>query len=155
MHHSPRRRSRLRRLPRAAHLPDLPQDGRRIRSPALQEVQYYDYHTLKRKPLRTDDLRDFIDCYHPTNRHKRKETWNAEKNPEGRWRKYSYDELAARDKTSLDLFWLKDDSLADLDNLPDPADLADEIIENIEAGLLSFRNVAANLAARSSTPASV
>lgn len=117
---------------------------------ATKEVWYYDYrtnihHTLKRKPLRLDDLRDFIDCYRPTNRHKRKETWHAETNPEGRWRSFTYEELVARDKTSLDLFWLKDDSLADLDNLPEPADLAEEIIENIEAGLLSFRNVAASL----------
>lgn len=117
---------------------------------ATKEVWYYDYrtnihHTLKRKPLRLDDLRDFIDCYRPGSRQKRKETWDAGTNPEGRWRKFSYEELAARDKTSLDLFWLKDDSLADLDNLPEPADLAEEIIENIEAGLLSFRNVAARL----------
>lgn len=117
---------------------------------ATKEVWYYDYrtnihHTLKRKPLRLEDLREFIGCYNPANRHKRKETWDAEKNPEGRWRKYSYDELVARDKTSLDLFWLKDDSLADLDNLPEPADLAEEIIDNIEAGLNSFRAVAAAL----------
>jgi type I restriction enzyme M protein len=127
---------------------------------ATKEVWYYDYrtnihHTLKRKPLRLDDLREFIDCYNAPNRHRRTETWDAEKNPNGRWRKYSYGELAARDKTSLDLFWLKDESLTDLDNLPEPADLADEIIENIEAGLLSFRNVAASLAAVSgSTPTS-
>jgi type I restriction enzyme M protein len=50
--------------------------------------------------------------------------------------------LVARDKTSLDLFWLKDESLTDLDNLPEPADLAEEIIGNIEAGLSSFRTVA-------------
>jgi hypothetical protein len=56
-----------------------------------------------------------------------------------------YDDPAARDKTSLDLSWLKDDNLADLDNLPEPADLAEEIIDNIEAGLLSFRAVAAAL----------
>lgn len=117
---------------------------------ATKEVWFYDYrtnihHTLKRKPLRLEDLREFIDCYNPTNHHKRKETWDAEKNPEGRWRKYSYEELIARDKTSLDLFWLKDDSLADLDNLPEPADLAEEIIDNIEAGLLSFRAVASTL----------
>jgi type I restriction enzyme M protein len=117
---------------------------------ATKDVWYYDYrtnihHTLKRKPLRLEDLREFIDGYNPANRQKRKETWHAEKNPEGRWRKYSYEELAARDKTSLDLFWLKDDSLADLDNLPEPADLAEEIIENIEAGLASFRAVAAAL----------
>jgi len=46
-------------------------------------------------------------------------TWHAEKNPEGRWRKFTYDEIVNRDKTSLDITWLKDKSLADLDNLPD------------------------------------
>ncbi|MCR6655068.1 MAG: type I restriction-modification system subunit M [Opitutus sp.] len=117
---------------------------------ATKEVWYYDYrtnihHTLKRKPLRFEDLADFITCYNPANRHQRTETWHPEKNPEGRWRKFTYAELAARDKTSLDLFWLKDDSLADLDNLPEPADLAEDIIENIEAGLASFRAVASAL----------
>ncbi len=120
------------------------------KSAATKDVWYYDYrtnihHTLKRKPLRLDDLKEFIDCYNPGNRHKRKETWNEETNPEGRWRKYSYKELIARDKTSLDLFWLKDDSLTDLDNLPEPEILADDIIENIEAGLASFRAVAETL----------
>ena len=55
-------------------------------------------------------------------------------------------ELIARDKTSLDLFWLKDKSLADLDNLPEPEILAEEIIDNIESGLANFRAVAAKLA---------
>jgi type I restriction enzyme M protein len=117
---------------------------------ATKVVWYYDYrtnihHTLKRNPLRLENLREFIGCYNPSNRHKRKETWHPEKNPEGRWRKFTYEELVSRDKTSLDLFWLKDDSLADLDNLPEPADLAEEIIDNIEAGLLNFRAVAAAL----------
>ncbi|MDG1071741.1 MAG: N-6 DNA methylase, partial [Akkermansiaceae bacterium] len=118
---------------------------------ATKDVWYYDYrtnihHTLKRKPLRLEDLREFIDCYNPANRHKRKPTWDAENTPEGRWRKYTYKELAARDKTSLDLFWLKDDSLTDLDNLPEPEILAEEIIDNIEAGLANFRTVASSLA---------
>ena len=110
-----------------------------------KDVWIYDYrtnihHTLKKKPLRMDDLKDFIKLYNPENRHKRKETWN-EKKQEGRWRKYSYDEIIARDKTNLDIFWLKDDSLTDLDNLPDPDVLANEIIENIEAGLENFREI--------------
>lgn len=118
---------------------------------ATKGIWYYDYrtnihHTLKRKPLRLEDLREFIDCYRREDRHHRKETWNEEICPDGRWRKYSYDEIIARDKTSLDLFWLKDDSLTDLDNLPEPEVLADEIIENIEAGLNSFREVASKLA---------
>jgi type I restriction enzyme M protein len=71
----------------------------------------------------------------------------CEKNPEGRWRKFTYDEIMARDKTSLDIFWLKDKSLTDLDNLPDPDVLALEIMENLEAGLESFRTILGSLAA--------
>ena len=67
-----------------------------------------------------------------------------------RWRSYSYEELAARDKTSLDIFWLKDKSLTDLDNLPEPNELAEEIIENLEAGLNSFREVLTGLGGRGS-----
>lgn len=51
----------------------------------------------------------------------------------------------ARDKTSLDVFWLKDKSLTDLDNLPEPNDLVEDIIENLEAGLDSFRQIATRL----------
>lgn len=115
--------------------------------PWTKEVWFYDYrtnihHTLKKKPLRFDDLRDFVTCYNPLNRHKRKEVWDKETNPEGRWRKYTRAEILAGDKTSLDIFWLRDKSLTDLDNLPDPDTLAAEIIENLEAGLNSFREVA-------------
>lgn len=98
------------------------------------------HHTLKKKPLTTADLEDFVKAYHPQNRHKRTETW-SESNEEGRWRKFTYEEILARDKTSLDIFWLKDKSLTDLDNLPDPDILAAEIIENIESGLNSFREI--------------
>ncbi len=115
-----------------------------------KEVWVYDYrtnihHTLKRNPLKFEDLKDFIECYNPLNRNKRKETFNAETNPEGRFRKFSYEEIIARDKTSLDISWIKDKSLADLDNLPDPEILAEDIIENLEAGLASFREIAAVL----------
>ena len=75
------------------------------------------------------------------NRHKRKETFNAISNPEGRFRKFTYDDIITRDKTSLDISWLKDKSLADLDNLPDPDVLALDIVENLEAGLDSFRKI--------------
>ena len=88
---------------------------------------------------------DFVTCYNPANRHERKATWDADANPDGRWRKFSYDELTARDKTSLDVFWLKDKSLTDLDNLPEPDELVEEIIENLEAGLNSFRQVLSEL----------
>lgn len=64
---------------------------------------------------------------------------------DNRWRSYSYGELMARDKTSLDVFWLRNRSLTDLENLPEPKDLAAEIIENLEAGVESFREVLAGL----------
>ena len=120
------------------------------KDPWTKEVWVYDYrtnvhHTLKKKPLRWEDLADFIACYNPTNRHKRRETWAAVGNGNGRWRKFTYAEILARDKTSLDIFWLKDQSLADLDNLPEPDDLAAEIVENLEAGLASFREILAAL----------
>ena len=120
------------------------------KEPWTKEVWVYDYrtnihHTLKKNPLKLSDLKDFIDLYNPENRHKRRETYNAETNPEGRWRKFGFDEIIARDKTSLDITWLKDKSLADLDNLPDPDVLATDIIENIEAGLESFRAIIASL----------
>lgn len=115
-------------------------------NPWTKEVWYYDYrtnvhHTLKKKPLRLDDLKDFIECYNADNINNRQETWNVDSNVDGRWRKFTYEELAARDKTSLDVFWLKDKSLTDLDNLPEPDELAENIIENLEAGLNSFREV--------------
>jgi len=116
------------------------------KEPWTREVWIYDYrtnihHTLKKKPLRFEDLQEFIACYHPENLHERQETWHETDSPEGRWRKYSLEQILARDKTSLDIFWLKDKSLADLENLPEPDELAEEIIENIEAGLGSFREI--------------
>ncbi|TVQ41951.1 MAG: hypothetical protein EA365_16300 [Gloeocapsa sp. DLM2.Bin57] len=114
-----------------------------------REIWYYDFRTnihftLKKNPLKRDDLAEFIKCYNPENRHRREQTW-GEDNPEGRWRKFSYEELVARDKTSLDIFWLKDKSLTDLDNLPDPDTLAMEIVENLEAGLENFRTIVSAL----------
>jgi type I restriction enzyme M protein len=119
------------------------------KDPWTKEVWYYDYrtnvhHTLKKSPLTFDDLKEFVELYNPENRHNRKETW-SEDNPAGRWRKYSYEEITNRDKTSMDIFWIKDDSLTDLDNLPDPDILANEIVENIEAGLESFREIVSGL----------
>jgi len=110
-----------------------------------KEIWYFDYrtnvhHTLKKKPMTEANLAEFVKLYTPGSIAKRKETW-SEENPEGRWRKYSYEEILTRDKTSLDLFWLKDKSLTDLENLPDPDILAADIIENIESGLASFREI--------------
>jgi len=120
------------------------------KEPWTKEIWIYDYrtnvhHTLKKNPLKYDDLKEFIDLYKANNRAKRKESYDSEKNPDGRWRKFTYEEIIARDKTSLDITWLKDKSLADLDNLPDPDTIAEEIIQNMEAGLESFRSVLVSL----------
>lgn len=110
-----------------------------------KDIWIYDFRTnihftLKQHPMSDVDLQDFIACYNPENRHERKETW-SEQNPDGRWRKFSVDEILKRDKTSLDIFWIKDKSLADLDNLPDPDVLADDIIENLQSALESFQEL--------------
>ncbi len=110
-----------------------------------KEIWFYDYrtnvhHTLKQKPMTLAHLEDFIELYKPNKRHKRQETW-SEENEDGRWRKYSYEDILKRDKTSLDIFWLRDKSLTDLDNLPEPEILAQEIIDNLESGLNSFREI--------------
>ena len=70
------------------------------------------------------------------------------KNSEGRWRKYSYQEIIERDKTSLDIFWLKDKGLTDLDALPSPDILASEIVDNLQAALNSFNEVAESLSSK-------
>lgn len=88
--------------------------------PASKEVQtkdvwVYDYrtnihHTLKSNPLKESDLADFVKCYNPENRHKRTEAWDAETNPEGRWRKFTYAEIIEREGTNLDFKWLKEET---------------------------------------------
>ena len=120
------------------------------KDPWTKEVWIYDYrtnirHTLKKNPSEVGRPQGFHRMLQPENRNKRKETWHPETNPEGRWRKFTYDEIVSRDKTSLDITWLKDKSLADLDNLPDPDVLADDIIENLEAAVASFKEIAQRL----------
>jgi type I restriction enzyme M protein len=81
-----------------------------------------------------------VKCYNPENRHQRKATW-SDKKLEGRWRVYDYEELVARDKLSLDIFWLRDESLSDSDNLPAPDVIAAEIVADLEAALEQFREI--------------
>lgn len=115
-----------------------PKDGKvHTKGVWIYDLRTNKHFTLKTKPLKREDLQDFIDCYHPANRHKRKET--------ERFKYFDYKTLVARDKASLDIFWLKDDSLDNLDNLPPPDVLAQEIVEHLESALASFREVAAAL----------
>ena len=89
---------------------------------------------------------EFISLFKPGAIHKRKPTW-AEDKPDGRWRSFEYDELLKRDKMSLDLFWIKDESLEDSASLPDPDVLAQEIVEDLQDALEQFGGIASALTA--------
>ena len=124
------------------------------RKPASAEMQtkeiwFYDFRTnmhftLKKNPMKEEDLEDFISCYNPQNRYERRETW-SETNPDGRFRRFSIQEILMRDKLSLDIFWIKDKSLTDIDNLPDPDILAVDIIDNLQSAITSFSELMATL----------
>jgi type I restriction enzyme M protein len=113
----------------------------------IYDLRTNQHFTLKTRPLKKADLDEFVACYRPENRHDRQATW-SEETPNGRWRSYSYDELIQRDKTSLDIFWLRDESLEASDNLPDPDVIAAEIIEDLQAALEQFAAINADLAGR-------
>ncbi|MCL5882595.1 MAG: type I restriction-modification system subunit M, partial [Actinobacteria bacterium] len=111
------------------------------------------HFTLKTNPLQRSDLDDFVKCYKAGVRARRKDTWSEELKElspgqteyKGRWRGFDYDELVARDKASLDIFWLRDESLEDSDNLPEPGVIAQEIVADLEAALVQFREIAGDL----------
>ncbi|MGB8645103.1 MAG: class I SAM-dependent DNA methyltransferase [Anaerolineae bacterium] len=96
------------------------------------------HFTLKTNTLKREDLDDFVQRYNPENR--------FDRTPTERFHPFTYDELIQRDKASLDIFWLKDESLEDSDNLPDPDLLAREIVVNLEAALEQFSSIAQNIA---------
>jgi type I restriction enzyme M protein len=95
--------------------------------------------------LKRSDLDEFVACFNPDNRHERRETWSGE-NPDGRWRKFAYEELLGRDKLSLDVFWVRDESLEDSANLGDPDAIAAEIIEELRAALEEFEAIQGEMA---------
>jgi type I restriction enzyme M protein len=105
------------------------------------------HFTLKERPMTRQDLDEFVECFRPGDRHTRAATWSPEK-PDGRWRPYPYEEIIARDKVSLDLFWLRDESLEDAADLPDPHILAEEIADDLRAALEQIEDVLGDLRAR-------
>lgn len=86
------------------------------------------------------DLEGFTRCFNPENRYERKATW-SEENPDGRWRTFTVEDILKREKTSLDILWIKDKSLADLDSLPDPDILAADVVENLQSAMDSFNEL--------------
>jgi type I restriction enzyme M protein len=111
-------------------------------TPWTKTLWIYDFRTNqhftpKTNPLKRADLDDFVARYNQKNRHQRKET--------DRFKSFAYQDLLKRDKINLDIFWLKDESLEDSANLPDPDVIAAEIAEDLEAALLQFSQIAADL----------
>ena len=107
-----------------------------------ERVWVYDFRTninftLKTNPLKRSDLDDFVSCYQAGARHERAES--------ERFRCFTLEEITARDKTNLDIFWLKDSSLEESANLPAPEVLAASIIEDLESALEAFREIAEEL----------
>ncbi len=108
------------------------------KTPWTKDLWVYDLRsnknfTMRQNPIADEDVKEFVECYQATNRAKRKES--------ERFKRCTYADLMARDKANLDIFWLKDDSMADTDNMPKPAVLAAEIIELLEEALVEFRAV--------------
>jgi len=104
----------------------------------IYDLRTNKHFTLKTSTLRHDDLANFVRCYNPANRFDRRET--------ERFRAFSYNELMQRDKVSLDIFWLRDESLDDASTLPVPDIIAGEIAKNLEAALEQFATIHQNLA---------
>jgi type I restriction enzyme M protein len=121
-------------------------------TPWTKQVWFYDlrtnqHFTLKQHRMTRKDLDEFVELYKPGARHEREPTW-SEDSPDGRWRAYTYDEIVARDKASLDIFWLRDESLEDSANLPDPHILAAEIADDLESALEQMRDILGDLEER-------
>ena len=108
-----------------------------------KEIWFYDYrtgvkHTLATNKLERHHLDDFVSCYHAENITDRTETYDAEKNPQGRWRKYGIEEITARDKTSLDITWIKQSD--DTEDLP-----LSELMANIKEQSMSISQAVGEL----------
>jgi len=109
---------------------------------ATSKIWIYDlrtnkHFTLKESSLGEKDLQEFIACYNPENRHQRKET--------ERFKCFSYEEILKRDKTNLDIFWIKDESLDDLDKLPEPGVIAEELVSDLQDALDQLKEISEDL----------
>lgn len=103
----------------------------------IYDLRTNQHFTQKERQMERKDLDDFVKCYNPENRLKRKET--------DRFHAYSYDDIIKRDKVSLDIFWLKDESLEDTENLPPPEIIAQEIADNLQSALDSINELIVSL----------
>ncbi len=99
----------------------------------IYDLRTNKHFTLKENTLKEKDLENFVKCYNPENRHNRKET--------ERFKCFDYEEILKRDKINLDIFWLRDESLDDLDNLPEPDEIAGELVDELESAVEQLKEV--------------
>src|SRR5213078_4620192 len=122
----------------------------------IYDLRTNKHFTLKENPVKRSDLDDFVNCYFGCSRRPAGDEERVpqgrgyrgnrhERIPEDRFRSFSYEELAKRDKLNLDIFWLKDESLEDSANLPGPDIIAQEIVEDLQAALAQFAEIANDL----------
>ena len=111
-------------------------------TPWTRDLWIYDlrtnqHFTLKTNPLTRAHLDDFVSCYRADDRVQREES--------ERFRRFTFDELTQLDKANLDIFWFRDDSLEDSENLPPPDVIAEEIMEDLRAALEQLEEIAVDL----------
>ena len=116
---------------------------------STKNVWYYDYrtgikHTLATKPMQRQHLDDFVKCYHAENISQRKETY-SEENPNGRWRKYPVSELLKRDKTSLDISWIKQTDDDDDLSLAELMSTIQQKSDNISKAVAELQKLLSNI----------
>jgi len=124
----------------------------------VYDLRTNQHFTLKQNQMARVDLDEFVSLYLPGRpRAGRRASWDATADSgkgapvagtSGRWRAYDYADLVARDKCSLDLFWLRDESLEDSANLPEPEVIAEEIADDLRSALEQIEAVLGDLRQR-------
>ena len=115
-----------------------------------KDIWFYDYrtgvkHTLATNPMQRHHLDDFVGCYKSENILARQETYDAESNPNGRWRKYNVDDILKRDKTSLDITWIKQNDDDNDYTLAELMALIQEKSDNISKAVAELQKLMANI----------
>ena len=115
-----------------------------------KDVWFYDYrtdikHTLATNPMQRHHLDDFVASFNTDNINARKETFDAESNPNGRWRRYDVGDLLKRDKTSLDITWIRQGGDVDDISLVELMSTIKEKSDNISKAVAQLEKLFAEL----------
>lgn len=122
--------------------------------PLTTETWVYDFRTgqhftLKQRPLTRAHLDDFVAAYRPGEPRASRVESEDENGP---FRKFSYEDLIARDKVNLDITWMKDPALDDADSGLSPEEIAEEIVRDLQSALIEFTAIARSLGGEVDVP---